>query len=249
LDAESVLEVLPPYAAEIRLLLREYAHAATPAAPAAPTPLPSSRRLRGRGGGELWCLAELLATPVPADAWVAATLRGYFPNTDDDAADFPLAQQEPRALHATNPHAPAAAALRAQEAASSGGVAAGGAEATLLPGAWRWVVALVLEDDTATVDALVAPWAAARLLGVCQASQLDHALLGDADYDGEGGGAELDRGAGRYPAVAARRARKRLDALKGGQVECGISLELCKDPATGLLKLTPFITSVHVLGH
>jgi hypothetical protein len=58
---------------------------------------------------------------------------------------------------------------------------------------------------------------------------------------------EADQGAGRYPSVAARRARQRLEALKGAKVECGITLELFKEPTTGLLRLTPFITTAHVL--
>jgi len=277
LDAESVLEVMPLHAAEIRLLLREYALStannanvttrhpspAVPAGTGAAPPLlaavpgaapgtgatvplvqppattavaaaasTGSRRTHGRSGGELWCLAEVLATPVPeAEVWVVATLQGYYPNTDADSSDYPLAQQEPRVL----PH-------------GGGGGAGGGATySPILPGAWRWVLALTLEDDTAKLSAMVAPAAAASLVGVCAATHEDEALPGQADYDGEGAGVEADRGAGRYPSLAARRARQRLENLKGAKVECGIALELFKEPATGLLRLTPFITAVHVL--
>lgn len=284
LDAESVLEVMPLHAAEIRVLLREYAlstannaHVTTrrpppPALPpgtgAAPPRLATvpgaapgsgatvplmqppntttavaaataaastlSRRTHGRSGGELWCLAEVLATPVPeAEVWVVATLQGYYPNTDADSSDYPLAQQEPRAL----PNG------------RGGGSGAGGGAATppLLPGAWRWVLALTLEDDTAKLSAMVAPAAAASLVGVCAATHEDEALPGQADYDGKGAGVEADRGAGRYPSLAARRARQRLENLKGAKVECGIALELFKEPTSGLLRLTPFITAVQVL--
>lgn len=274
LDAESVLEVMPLHAAEIRVLLREYAlstannahvttrrpPAGTGAAPprlatvpgtgatvplmqppattavAAATAAAStlSRRTHGRSGGELWCLAEVLATPVPeAEVWVVATLQGYYPNTDADSSDYPLAQQEPRAL----PNG------------RGGGSGAGGGAATspLLPGAWRWVLALTLEDDTAKLSAMVAPAAAASLVGVCAATHEDEALPGQADYDGKGAGVEADRGAGRYPSLAARRARQRLENLKGAKVECGIALELFKEPTSGLLRLTPFITAVQVL--
>ena len=264
LDAESVLEVMPLHAAEIRLLLREYALAttnnanvttrhpppagavppvaltglavpvvqppATVAAAAAATAV--SRRTHGHSGGELWCLAEVLATPVPeSEVWVMATLRGYYPNTDADSSDYPLAQQEPRALQGNG----------------GGAEAFSGYTSSLLPGAWRWVLALTLEDDTAKLSAMVAPAAAAALVGVCAATHEDEALLGQADYDGEGAGVEADQGAGRYPSVAARRARQRLEALKGAKVECGITLELFKEPTTGLLRLTPFITTAHVL--